>query len=285
MSYVDVTSSHPDLGDVAKLTGQGWFALSFLTAEDRSCAPTWGGTLTVDDPGVRSTAAAVRTAGGQVSVVSGGELGTYLENTCTTPAALAAGYAAALGATGADRLDLDLEQPVPVTLVADAVALLTRQRPVSVTVTVAVADAATGLDPAALPLLRALARDGVPVTVNAMLFDFDGGGSWNAALLGAADAAIGQLTTVWPGTARSAVQHRLGVTLMAGRDDLGAVTTLNDARTVRNYAQQHGLAMLGLWSLARDNGSCPAKTTALDNCSGVPQRPYEFIAVLSGQEA
>lgn len=284
VSYVDVTSNHPDLGDVMRATGQSWFALSFLLAAGHSCTPTWGGSLAVDDPEIRSDIGAVRAAGGQVSVVSGGELGTYLENTCGTAAALASGYATALAATGTDRLDLDLEQPVQATLVADAVALLSRQRPVSVTVTLPVADATTGLDPASLPLPHALADNGITVTVNAMLLDFDYRGQWRTALLNAADSVSHQLTTLWPGTTPAAARRRLGLTLMAGHDDMNAVTTLDDARAVRDYARERGLAMLGLWSLARDNGGCAGRTTAADDCSGVAQRPYEFTDVLSGRE-
>lgn len=284
VSYVDVTSAYPDLGEVARSTGQRWYALSFLLAADGICAPTWGGTQHLGDPAITSAIGTVRAAGGQISVASGGELGAYLENTCQTPAALASSYAAALTATGTDRLDLDIEQPVPVGLVADAASLLTQQRSVSITITVPVADATSGLSPSAIALLRALATNGVTVTVNAMLLDFDHDGSWQEALLGAADTVSRQLTALWPATPATSVQHRLGLTLMAGRDDMGTVTSLADARAVRDYARARGLAMLGLWSLARDNGGCPGRPTAADDCSGIAQQPYEFASVLSGRE-
>lgn len=276
-SYVDVTTDHPDLGVAARAIGHARFVLSFLLARGSACTPTWDGTAALDDPGIQATARTARTAGARLSVSSGGELGSYLENACTDPRSLANAYESALAVTGADQLDLDIEQPVRPRLVADAVALLLREHPVPVIVTLPLADASTGIDPAALPLLRALAADRVTVTVNAMLLDFGHGGARRDALLRAAATVLGQVATLRPTAG-------VGLTLMAGRDDMGAVTTLADARAVRDYADQHRLAMLGLWSLGRDNGSCPGRPDAVDTCSGVAQSPYAFARVLSGAQ-
>lgn len=278
-SYVDVTSPRPDLVAARHSSGQGWYVLSFVLADHGRCAPSWGGVLGLRDPSLTDDVRRLRADGGAVSVASGGALGSYLENACHDAAGLAAAYSAALDAMGTDRLDVDIEQPIRADVVAGALATLARQRTVHITVTVGVVDADTGIDPETLPLLRALAHDGTPFTVNAMVFDLPVAGTWRATMLHAADTVAGQFARLI-GSGGAAGDHRLALTLMAGRDDNGTVTTPADAGAVRDYAAAHGLAALGLWSVARDNGNCPGGQLA-DDCSGIAQRPYEFTDVLS----
>ncbi|WP_197321574.1 hypothetical protein [Saccharomonospora sp. NB11] len=73
---------------------------------------------------------------------------------------------------------------------------------------------------------------------------------------------------------------RLGLTYMAGRNDTGSVTTLADARALRELAASRSLGFLGFWSLARDNGSCPGRTTPSARCSGLAQHSYAFTRSL-----
>ena len=284
-AYVEIAADHPNLVAVQKSSGQQRYTLSFLLARGARCTPAWDGAVALRDPGVRGEISGLLAAGGHVGVAFGGEQGAYLENVCPTAAQLAAAYAAALDVTGADRLDLDVEQPVPADRVAAALVLLSRQHAVPITVTLPVGDAGQGLNEPDLALLRALAAAGVSVTVNAMLLDFSYDGPWRSGLTATADAVARQLTTIGSGTSLPEAYHRLGLTLMAGRDDQGALTTLDDARAIRGYATEHGLASLGLWSLTRDNGQCPGQVGARDDCSGIAQRPYEFAAVLSGTES
>lgn len=278
-AYVDVTSPHPDLATTYRRTGQGWYVLSFVLADRGRCAPSWGGVLRLGDRSVRADVQRLRAAGGTVSVASGGAVGSYLENACSDAAGLASAYSAALDAVGTDRLDVDVEQPIRAQTVARALAILAHERPVRLTVTVGVGDADSGIDPGTLPLLRALAHQRTAFTVNAMVFDLPVTDGWRATMLHAADTVGTQFAHLL-GDDRAATDHRLALTLMAGRDDQGVVTTPADAAAVRDYATKHGLAALGLWSLARDNGDCPRGVLA-DNCSGIAQRPYEFTNVLS----
>jgi chitinase len=271
--YVDLNSPHPALADALAASGQRRYVLSFALSDGGSCRASWGGTLAVDDPGVRAQVLALRAAGGAVTAATGGEQGTYLEQSCPDATALAAAYRSVLDASGADRLDLDIEHPVPAELVADAVAQTRRDTGVAITVTVPVADADSGLDPAERPVLQALAARGVDVTVDALLMDYPAHGDWGASLLAAAATVAGQVT---------GPHERLGLTLMAGRNDTGSTTTLDDARAVLAFAREHDAASLGLWSLARDNGGCPGRATPSEDCSGIAQDPYAFTGVLSG---
>src|SRR5438067_11398507 len=105
-----------------------------------------------------------------------------------------------------------------------------------------------------------------------MIMNFPPPGPWRAALIGAAETVTGQISGIWPQGGRDGAYHRLGLTMMAGRNDTGDITTLDDARAIRQYAGAHHIAFVGLWSLARDNGHCPGQPTATDECSGVAQQ-------------
>lgn len=279
--YVDVTSPHPGLASALAESPARRFVLAFALARESRCVPAWGGHVALDDAALRADIHAVRAAGGEVTVATGGAVGTYLENTCATADELAGAYRAALLATGADRLDVDVEADIEVGKVADALATVQRELGVGVTVTVVVNGAEEGLAPANLPLLRALAERGLDVLVNAMVMNFPAGESWRDSVLRAAETVAGQLGTVWPSGGERAAYRRLGLTLMAGRNDTGPVTTLADAQAVREFAETRRIGFLGFWSLARDNGNCPGRAEARNDCSGIAQAPYDFIRSLS----
>jgi chitinase len=279
--YVDVTSKHPSLASAVAAAPVRRIVLAFALAKESRCDPAWGGNLPVNDAALRADIAAVRAAGGAVSVATGGASGTYLENSCDTAAALVDAYSTALSATGADRLDVDVEAEMPVDLVADALTSARRELGVEVTVTAVVADSVRGFKPSTVSLLRALAKRGSDVTVNAMLMNFRAGNNWRDSLIAAAETVTGQVSQVWPGGGRSGAYRRVGLTLMAGRNDTGVVTTVEDASAVRDYARTHQIGSIGFWSLGRDNGDCPGRLAASPRCSGISQAPYAFTRALS----
>jgi chitinase len=280
--YVDVTATHPSFASVMAVTSVRRFVLSFAVSTGSTCQPSWGGTKAINDPALLNDIATVRAAGGGVTAATGGATGTYLENTCATAADLAAAYRAVLSATGADRLEVDVETKIPVDLVADALTSVQDDLKIPVTITAMVDDADQGITKSAMSLLDALAGRGTDdVEVNAMLMNFPDGGDWRGALLGAADSVADQIEEVWPDGGRPAVYHRLGLTIMPGRNDTGVITTLEDARAVGDYARDHQIGFVGLWSLARDNGGCPDRAEASAACSGVSQDAYAFTRSVS----
>jgi chitinase len=278
--YVDVAAAHPALASVVAATPARRFVLAFALARESRCEPAWAGRLPMNDPALAKDIAAVRSVGGAVTVATGGAVGSYLENNCGTAADLAGAYRTALSATGADRLEVDVEADVPVDLVAEALTSVRRQLGVDLTITAAVIDSDKGLTESTVSLLRALAARGTGVTVNAMLMNFPAGGNWRDSLIGAADSVTAQVSHVWPEGGAGAYR-RLGITLMAGRNDTGVITTVADARAVRDYANAHRIGFLGFWSLARDNGDCPGQPEAIARCSGISQDRYAFTHSMS----
>jgi chitinase len=151
-----------------------------------------------------------------------------------------------------------------------------------VTLTLPVASRDAALTAAGTDLLRALADRGVAVRTNVMAMNFPDPGPWGEAMAGAVDSAARQLAQVWPTADPAELRRRLGVTVMVGRNDRGMVTTPADAETVVDHAREEGLGSVGMWSLARDSGSCPDAVTARPDCSGVAQDADAYTAVLQG---
>jgi chitinase len=273
--YVDVTTAHPSLAFAMAAVQARRFVLAFALASGSRCEPAWGGTLQIGNSALLADIAAVRAAGGEITVATGGAKGDYLENSCGTAAELAAAYRSTLSITGADRLEVDVEAGIPVEVVADAMTTVHNELGVSLTVTAVVDDARRGLTRSSVTLLEALAEREIDITVNAMVMNFPDYGDWRKSMLDAAESVTGQIERIWS-RGRQDAYRRLGLTIMAGRNDTGVVTTLDDARAVAEYGREHGIGFLGLWSLSRDNGGCPGLMEASPVCSGVSQTDYEF---------
>lgn len=276
--YLDVSVKRPDLAAVAQRTGLRHVTLSFALAKAGACEPAWGGTTRVDV--VRAEIAAFTAVGGTVSAATGGQTGRYLENACRSAAALADAYAKLLDAVGTNLLDVDIETGVDAGKVIDALAQLQRARGTDVTLTLPVD--LRGLPAPALDLVRRAAAANLAVTVNAMDMNFTTGGNWGQAMVDAGQAVLDQLRQVYPNASEVVQNRTLALTVMIGRNDVGAITRQADAQKVIDFATSRGLGRLGFWALARDNGGCPAKTVAQPNCSGIAQQDYQFTQQFVG---
>jgi hypothetical protein len=58
------------------------------------------------------------------------------------------------------------------------------------------------------------------------------------------------------------------------------VFTLGDARALVDYAANDpDVAMLSMWSVARDNGGSAGANYASPDSSGIAQQPFEFASI------
>ncbi|MEJ2869572.1 carbohydrate-binding protein CenC [Actinomycetospora sp. OC33-EN08] len=282
--YVDLTTPPlPDLGAVAAASGQRDVVLGFILA-GRGCDPTWGGTTPLTDPAVQQSIAGPKARGGTVTVSSGGAVGDYLETRCPDAASLARAYGRALDVVGTDHLDVDIEtdkgRDVSMDRVAEALELLQDQRGARITLTVQVESADAGMTDDARELVEAVSGRGVAARINLMVMNFEQRGSWAESMLDAADLSLAALQRMWPGSEPADVAQRVGLTLMIGRNDTEATTTLADAAAVVDGARARGYGYVGAWSLLRDNGGCPGTATEADDCSGIAQEPWAFTRAL-----
>lgn len=281
--YVDVTGTHPDLVGAAAATGVTELRLAFALATDGGCRPSWGGVRPLTDPALVAQTDELHRRGVTLAVASGGADGPYLERACASAAELAAAYATALDSVGAQRLDVDVETDVDADRVIDALALLQAGRDVAITLTLRVLNQHAGLEPEAVELVQAAADAGLEPTVNAMVMNFPPVNGWAEAMVEAAEATTRQLAVAYPQWSEAQRYAHLELTVMIGRNDLGMVTTIDDAGTVLAYARDRRITRIGHWSLGRDNGGCPGRVAVSPDCSGVVQDPFEFTKLMTAR--
>ncbi len=279
--YVDTSVPLPNLAALAAQTGLKHVVLAFVVAGDGECDPAWSRTDPLDS--LKAPIDAFSAAGGSVTIATGGADGTYIENACPSAADLAAAYTKILDATGTNLLDIDIEHDVQIDKVIDALSRVQRARGTDITLTLPV-DLA-GLGPGQLRLVQRAAAVNLAITVNIMDMDFHADGDWGRAMVAAAQTMLGQLRKVYPKASEAEQNRRLGITIMIGRNDNGVITQPRDAQTVLDFARSHGIGRLGIWSLARDRGTCAKRVPAQPDCSGTAQKDFQYtrqLAAFSG---
>ena len=77
-------------------------------------------------------------------------------------------------------------------------------------------------------------------------------------------------------------QSILTMPILPGIDDYPGkteITYLSDTRRILGFARAHGLGLLSIWAIQRDNGGCPG-TIDSDSCSGIKQPAWAFSHML-----
>jgi hypothetical protein len=296
-------SGSASIAGSAQASGSPYETIAFIqTASAGSCALTWNGDSTEPIPGstFASDIATLQRHGGNVIASFGGygadSTGTEIADSCTDVNAIAAGYESVLTTYHLTRLDMDVEassltNTAGIARRNQAIKLVEqwaarRHLPLQVQYTIPVEP--TGLTADGLAVLQNAAAAGTRVdVVNVMTFDYYLASepsrlAMGADAISAAENAHTQLASVYP-HASSAQRWALeGITLMPGIDDYPGgteVTQLADAQQVLNFARGHGLALLSIWAIQRDNGGCPGIVGA-STCSGLAQNPWDFSHVL-----
>ncbi|HEU4325017.1 MAG TPA: carbohydrate-binding protein [Roseiflexaceae bacterium] len=288
--YLDV-SGPPDLATWSQATGQKYASLAFFNSNG-GCAGTWP----VAESTVLGLAQQLRAVGGDVIISSGGWNANDLARRCLDAASLAAVYQGVLDRFGADHLDLDPEnapgnnnlEPAVVDRRSAALKILqdtfrARGKQVYISFTLGV-NPDIGFNSENLYVLQSAKAAGVEVAVvNPMVMDFYDGVSGNqmgARSVLALQRVHAQIKNLWPGKTDAQAWAMLAATPMIGQNDTPVeVFTLNDARTLLDFARQKGMARLAFWSIGRDNGNCPGNTTANWQCSGIAQAQWEFSRI------
>jgi hypothetical protein len=217
-----------------------------------------------------------------------------LTRTCHDVNAIASAYEAVINKYDVARLDMDVEgrslnRPDGIDRRNKALKIVqdwanTQGRPFQVSYTLPTS--ASGLEPSGLAVLQNAIDNGTNVdVVNIMAFDYydkvttDMGG----AAMSAANGLLGQLATLYPGKTPAQRAAMVGITLMPGLDDYPRrteSTSVEDARSVYNFAVNSGFNTLSIWAVQRDNGGCPGNTGS-NSCSGIVQDPWAFSHVLN----
>jgi hypothetical protein len=292
--YVE-TYNNDDLNAMSKQSGAKYETLAFLQTDTAgSCTAYWNGTITT--PVARATYGAeisqIQARGGNVIPSFGGYAAdttdTDIADSCTDVNAIAAVYENVITTYQATRIDLDVEADSLTNTAGiqrrnEAIALTerwARQHGRQIQFSYTIPTANTGLTATGLAVLQSAKAEGAQIAVvNGMAFDYWIGTPQEMATdtETAAQGIFTQLQSLYPGVPARALWAQIGITEMPGIDDFGADETFTqaDAVTVVTWAEQHGLGLLSMWALDRDNGSCPG-LSGQGQCSGVAQPTWYF---------
>ncbi|GDX82078.1 hypothetical protein LBMAG42_38890 [Deltaproteobacteria bacterium] len=293
--YVDATA-YPTVkvGDVAAETAVDHFTLAFVVAASATaCNATWGTYYDVDtgpsawDAGseyfLYDQVATLRAAGGDVMVSFGGAANTPLEAACGSVEDVVAEYRRVIETLDLTRIDFDIEgswvsDVDSVRRRSEAIVALqawaaSAGRPLHVWYTLPVLP--TGLTADGLAVVQDAVEAGVILDgVNVMTMDYGDGvapdpeghmGDYGIAALAALNA---QLAYAFPGAESDRWAH-LGSTPMIGQNDVQSERFyVADAEQTREFAELHGVGMLGFWSINRDHPCAEETEWASGSCNG-----------------
>lgn len=227
---------------------------------------------------------AYQALGGKVKISFGGAGGTYIENGCTTAAALTTAISNFVDATGVTDLDFDVEQAVATTATvntrrAQALAAVQKSKGIKVAFTLQ-ANPGSGMTAGAVSVVQSALDAGVVIShVNLMTMDY--GVSYSAGkkmgdlAISAVNACLGQLKKMIPGLTDAAGYQMIGATPMIGTNDvLSEVFTLADAVQLAKFAREKGLGLVAYWAIQRD-APC-AGGLDLVMCTGAQTAKYQF---------
>ncbi len=268
---------------VMAATGIHDFTLAFVLA-GHGCVPLWDGSRPLLGGSDAASIAAIRAAGGDVSVSFGGWSGRKLGTACSTPAALAAAYGQVVSDYGLQAIDIDIEH-------GEFTSARTRLRVVTALSELQSADpglqisitfgcSPTGPDKDGLSLIHDAAALGFqPWAWTIMPFDFGVPESdMGATSVAAAQGLHADLMAAYDESSSAAYAH-MGISSMNGQtDETDETVSLADFQTILTYAQDDHLARLTFWMVDRDR-PCPAGTAPGNTCSGIAQAPDAFTAM------
>jgi hypothetical protein len=290
---------------VARASGARYLTLAFLQTPKRgSCQVAWNGNpRQIVRLGGRyvSQVRALRAMGGDVIPSFGGfsadQGGTEIADSCTSVPKIAKAYESVVTTYGVTRLDMDVEarslnNKAGIARRSEAIRLLENwaartHRTVQIIFTI-------GVEPWGLPancyaVLTSAAAHGVRFRVNIMAFDYyikasKTGIEMGKAAIKALNGTHQQLARLYPRLSQRRLWALEGITILPGIDDYPKkteVTYLPDAERVLGFAHAHGLPLITIWAIQRDNGGCPG-TIDSNSCSGIKQPRWAFSHLLEG---
>ena len=290
--YVYMTlADRPALTEIAAKTGANALHLAFAITEGDTCSLAWDGTTALDTYKDEITAAIDK--GLEVIVSSGGASGGEVAEACEDADATQEQLQKLID-LGVRYIDFDVEGDERVAnstaneARAQAIAALQEKNPdLKVSFTLAAApptDAKTAPGAAATAPWVAAVDAGVVIDrINLMTMNFGGDVApldMGAAATAAATGLHAQIETI-QGIESADAWAMVGITPMIGVNDLNAEKfSLDNAKTVTEFAAKNGVGMLSFWSVGRD-ARCGADVTKqpVANCSGVEQSEYAFSSI------
>lgn len=305
-SYVDVTATPTYQFQQLGTTSHRDVILSFIVSSPtNACLPSWGGSYSLnqadDDLDLNTRIARLQQQGGSVAISFGGQNNQELSVDCTNPAELLAAYQSVVDRYNISTIDLDLEGPGlndnDAARRAVAIAALQKERrsegkPLAVWVTLPATT--QGLTEPGTTAIAELLSKGVDISgVNVMTMDFGSSLANGQSMLEGSESALiqtqRQLGILYQQAGihlnNSSLWAKLGATPMIGQNnDVNEVFTMADATGLNQFALDHKMGRMSMWSANRDL-TCGSNYVDLkivsDSCSGVNEGSQTFAAILS----
>lgn len=293
--YIDLgLTASWQLLTIKQQSGIRVFTLGFVVGNG-GCTPTWGGvgaTVANDTlpngTTILSLVQGVRATGGDVIISFGGASGTELALGCSTAASLQAAYQSVLNKYSVNsstpvRLDFDIEggailDQASVNRRNQALVGLKAANP-NLVISYTLPVLPTGLVASGVNLLNNIKANNLNVNViNIMAMDYgpanDNNGQMGLSAVQAASNTHNQVVA-------AGLTATIGVTPMIGQNDVQSeIFQLSDATMLLNFANANSfITRLSMWSVSRDNGSCPNQGFASPVCSGIAQSNWAFANI------
>lgn len=294
--YIDMgLTASWQLLNIQQQSGIRVFTLGFVVGNG-GCTPTWGGvgaTVANDTlpngTTMLSIIQGIRAAGGDVIISFGGASGTELALGCSTVASLQAAYQSVINRYSVNsstpvRIDLDIEggailDQTSINRRNQALVGLKNANP-NLVISYTLPVLPTGLVASGVNMLNSIKASGLNVNViNIMAMDYgsanDNGGQMGLSAVQAASNTHNQVVA-------AGLTASIGVTPMIGINDVNTeIFQLSDAEMLLNFANANSyISRLSMWSVSRDNGSCPNQGFASPVCSGISQTNWAFSNIL-----
>jgi len=294
--YIDMgLTADWQLTTIQQQSGIKVFTLGFVVGNG-GCTPTWGGvgaTVANDTlpngTTIVSLVQGVRAAGGDVIISFGGASGTELALGCSTVSSLQAAYQSVINKYSVNsstpvRLDFDIEggattDQTSINRRNQALVALKNANP-GLVISYTLPVLPTGLVASGVNILNSVKSAGLNLNVvNIMAMDYgsanDNGGQMGLSAQQAASNTHNQVVA-------AGLSATIGVTPMIGINDVNTeIFQLSDAQGLLSFANANSyITRLSMWSVARDNGSCPNQGFASPTCSGISQSNWAFANIL-----
>ena len=287
--YIDMAMSQDaDLVAISQASGIQNFTLAFMLGSNKGIGWQGVGSITDDTLANGSTilqeVQAIQARGGNITISFGGAAGQEAALTAPNATALQAEYQSVIDRYHVTSIDFDIEGAAELdqhslNLRNQAIVGLEAANP-ALRVSFTLPVLPTGLDASGLAVLQSAKNAGVRIdVVNIMTMDYgqsvDNNGQMGQDAIAAVIATEKQLDTL-------GLNAKVGVTPMIGVNDIASeVFTLADAQSLVDYAKTDPrLALLAMWSVARDNGNSAGAHYASPDSSGVAQQPYQYAGIL-----
>jgi len=261
------------LADLQKQSGLSEVTIAFVLSN--------GGCNTTQDVEQNmSDVQAFVAAGGHLKASFGGADGTYVESQCSSASALASAIEDFVTATGITDLDFDIEQDPVLTdtvnkMRGQALAMVQASKGIKVAFTLAANPSPGGglTSQGQSVVSNALAAGVVISHVNFMTMDYGdsyGGSPLAPVVEGSLNDGHTQLMSLAKIDAQAA-WSMVGVIPMIGKNDDSEVFSLDDAKTITQFAMTNHIGLVSFWSIDRDQPG-----SDYNNASTVETTNYAF---------